>query len=275
MNNMNQNIANHYSKTNLFEEIVEILKLNGKDINKISRSDISTFDEFHVRGATVSRELASDVNISDYKVLDIGCGLGGASRLLADEYNCNVTGIDLCEEYIITSQKLSELISLSDKTNFIYGDATKLPFENSTFDVVWTQHTQMNIKDKKRFYSEIHRVLKNSGMFIYYDIFKTHNGDIEYPMPWADKSDISFLIKVEDMETILNNLKFKKEHTTDQTEAGIKIFEKLQSKNKNLTTSTPGLHLLMGDNYLIKNKNLHNALKNGSLKLQSGVYKML
>ncbi|MFK5974649.1 MAG: methyltransferase domain-containing protein [Flavobacteriaceae bacterium] len=87
------------------------------------------------------------------------------------------------------------MVGLSGKTNFVYGDALELPFKDKTFDVVWTQHVQMNINDKIKFYTEINRVLSDTGTFIYYDVFKKGNKKVQYPMPWAENSDISFLMK--------------------------------------------------------------------------------
>ena len=74
---------------------------------------IAAVDEFHVRGAEVTRELASQIKLDNLRVLDVGCGLGGPSRMLADEFGCRVTGIDLNDEYIRTATGLSELVESS------------------------------------------------------------------------------------------------------------------------------------------------------------------
>lgn len=68
--------------------------------------------------------------------------------MLADEFNCNVYGIDMSHEFIRTANKLSEIIQLNGKTDFVQGDALNLPYKDGTFDVVWTQHVQMNIEEK-------------------------------------------------------------------------------------------------------------------------------
>ena len=126
----------HYYQANSYKEIVSRLETLGIDLDHVKRKDIAGVDEFHVRGAQVSKELAETVEIRNSNLLDVGCGIGGPCRMLADEYGCNVTGIDLSDEYAKTATKLSELVGLSSKTNFIYGDATNLPFKDKTFDVV-------------------------------------------------------------------------------------------------------------------------------------------
>ena len=273
MENLNQNIENHYLKEGLFEDIVDRLKEQNIAIDNVKRSDIAGADEFHVRGAVVSKELANSIELNGLNVLDVGCGLGGPCRMLADEYSCQTTGIDISKEYIRTAKKLSELVNLNDKTNFIQGDATKLPFGDNTFDVVWTQHVQMNIPDKKTFYSEINRVLKTGGYFLFYDILKKGNGEISFPMPWASNANISFLFKAEEMDGYLREFGLTKEQSKNQTQAGIDFFDALVARLKEFGPPKMGLNVLMGETTKPKLMNLLNHLKTGELELKSGIYK--
>jgi ubiquinone/menaquinone biosynthesis C-methylase UbiE len=273
MENLNKNIENHYLKEELYEDIVNRLKEQDIDLNDVKRSDIAGADEFHVRGAAVSKELAESISLEGATVLDVGCGLGGPCRMLADEYNCQATGIDLSNEYIRTAKELSKLVKLDSKTSFIQGDATSLPFDDNTFDVVWTQHVQMNIPDKNKLYSEISRVLKPGGHFLYYDILKKGEGEVNYPMPWASTSDMSFLFKETDMDEYLTQYGLTKEQSNDQTQAGVNFFNALVAKLKEFGPPKMGLNVLMGETTKHKLMNLLGHLKSGELELKSGVYK--
>lgn len=274
MTDFTTQIETHYHRPNLFEDILNRLGELNIDLNNVQRKDIAGVDEFHVRGAQVSKELAERANIKNIKVLDVGCGIGGPSRMLAAEYDCTVTGIDLSSEFIRTAIELSKLVGLSDMTNFIAGNALNLPIKNNTFDAVWTQHVQMNIEDKTKFYSEIQRVLGNDGTFIYYDIFKKGDEEVSYPMPWANEPEISFLSKINEMDSILSQLDFHRVYTNDETQNGVIFFENLLEKIKKSGPPKLGLNVLMGQSTKSKIVNLLNALKEGKLELQSGIYRI-
>ena len=273
METLNQKIEKHYFRQGLLESILIQLEAQGDDNSNIKRSALSKVDEFHVRGAEVSKELADAHNIRGAYLLDVGSGLGGPCRMLADEYDCQCIGIDLSSEFVRTATALSKLLALDHQTTFIQGAATNLPFQKETFDVVWTQHVQMNIPDKTTLYSEIERVLKPGGFFLYYDIFVDGGDEVKYPMPWADQANQSFLFGTKEMHEIMAGLGMRKMTETNQTQAGVEFFARQFDKIIK-TTGPPefGLNLLMGDMTQTKLKNLFKHLKNGVLLLQSGSF---
>jgi ubiquinone/menaquinone biosynthesis C-methylase UbiE len=265
-------VENHYTKSKLFEEIVEKLRGQGINITNLTRSDISAVDELHVGGAEASRALVSGLKIHNSAVIDVGCGLGGPSRMLADEFNCRVTGIDITPEFIRTARQLSDLVGLHERTEYLVGDALDLPFENGYFDIAWTEHVQMNIENKSRFYGEISRVLRDGGLFIYYDIFRKGDGELKYPLPWANDPSISFLTTTESVHEILTGLGLKKLQTTDFTSRGIDFFNEVFENIRQNGMPVLGLNLILGEQTGLKMNNLMDALQENVLELQSGIY---
>ena len=264
-------IQNHYFVSDLYNNILDKLKSIDVDINDVKRTDLSSVDEFHVRGQEVSKELAQHITSSNLKVLDVGCGLGGPARMIADEKSCTVTGLDLSQEFIDTAKALSKLVNLDSKTTFLKGDALNLPFEKNSFDVVWTQHVQMNISEKKKFYNEIFRVLKTGGKFLYYDIFKSSDNDINYPMPWASRQDLSHLINIAELEKILNSIGFNSFSKKNQTDAGLGSIKQMLSHIKEFGPPIMGLNVLMGKDTKQKILNAFNHFDQGDLQLWSGI----
>lgn len=264
------NVEQHYFREQLYEHILEAVRKRG--VRNVTRQDLAGVDEFHVRGAAVSLELAKDAELYEFcNVLDVGCGLGGPARMLADEFGCFVTGIDISEEFVRTATLLSELVGIESAT-FLKANALYLPFPDSFFDAVWTQHTQMNIADKLKFYSEIKRVLSPGGRFIYYDIFSAGEASLTYPLPWADEPSINHLITITEFEKIMKELGFKKIKTKDQTEAAIEYFTAIANNKNRDDRSGPGMRLVMGDNAAQKTSNLLTGLIQQKLVLQSGIY---
>ncbi len=94
-------VAAHYGGGGgLADAIAESLRSAGKDLNELKTTDLATVDEFHIRGRKATLEVAGRMMLSeDTRVLDIGSGLGGPARTLAEEYGCHVTGLDLTQAF--------------------------------------------------------------------------------------------------------------------------------------------------------------------------------
>jgi len=150
--NPRQKIDRHYGVGGVLDAILHTLSEMGKDLTQLRPKDLAPVDEFHVRGREATVELAHFAGLRPgSRVLDVGCGLGGSVRCLADEYQCRATGIDLTKEYVETARTLAERVGLAAKARFIRASALEIPFADGSFDIVWTEHARMNIADKNRF----------------------------------------------------------------------------------------------------------------------------
>ena len=132
-------------------------------------------------------------------MLDLGAGLAGPARLLAHDLGAEVVAVDLAAEYCEIAEWLNEATGLSDRITVIGADALDLPFGEVSFDVVWSQHAQMNVADKQRLYSEARRVLKDGGRLALWDALAEPVEPIHYPVPWADTPELSFLATGDEM----------------------------------------------------------------------------
>jgi len=99
-------------------------------------------------------------------VLDVGCGIGGSSRILARDYGFSVTGVTISPQQV---KRAKELTPEGLDANFMVDDAMSLSFPDESFDVVWSIETGPHIPDKKSFAKELLRVLKPGGILVVAD----------------------------------------------------------------------------------------------------------
>ena len=265
---INEAIQTHYTRADLGDVILTALEKAGKDINHLTPEDLAPIDQFHIRGRAATLELARAAGLDASKhVLDVGSGVGGTSRCLAKEFGCRVTGIDLTDEYCRAASMLSAKTGLAHLVDYRQGDATKLPFDDQTFDVVWTEHVAMNIPDKTRLYKEMHRVLKPGGTLAIYDVLAGPSGPVLFPVPWARTPDTSFLVSPTELRALLEEAAFTINDWSDTTEAARAWFVTLAEKIQKEGLPSLGFHLLLGADFKVMAQNQGRNLQEGRIAL--------
>jgi SAM-dependent methyltransferase len=149
----------------------------------------------------------------------VGSGVGGASRLAAARAGCSVTGIDLSPDFVDLARALTERVGLSDRVTFDVGSATELPYDGASFDRAMLNHVGMNIEPKGRVFAEVRRVLRPDGVFAVYEQMRVGDGDLTYPLPWADDETSSFVETRERYRELLEAAGFRVETDEDRTAA--------------------------------------------------------
>jgi ubiquinone/menaquinone biosynthesis C-methylase UbiE len=259
-----EEVERHYGRGRILDSIVASLREAGKDPALLTPADLAPVDEFHIRGREATVELAGRASLKPgLRALDVGCGLGGSARYLAAEHQCRVTGIDLTQEYVDVANALADMVGLSDRVKFEQANALEMPFDDSSFDVVWTQHVQMNIADKAAFYREIARVLRPGGRLLFHDIFAGDGGSLYYPVPWAEEPSISFLAAPGEVRRTLEGLGFVIRDWVDKTEPSLGWIVAAIERIKASGPPPLGTHLLMGDTAKTKFENVIRNLREG------------
>ena len=267
-NGVNEAIQTHYGRSDLAEVILAALEEAGADTQQLSLEELAPIDEFHIRGRAATLELARAAGLrSTMRVLDIGSGIGGTSRCLAKEFGCRVTGIDLTDEYCQVASMLTAKVGLDELVDYRQGDATNLPFEDNEFDVVWTEHVAMNIPDKRRFYSEMYRVLKPGGTLAIYDFLAGSSGLVLFPVPWARTPDTSFLVSPEELRDLLRDSGFTVSDWKDTTAEAREWFVRLAERIRREGFPVLGFHLLMGPEFRAMAQNQGRNLEEGRIAL--------
>lgn len=106
---------------------------------------------------------------ADSEVIDAGAGYGGAARWLARHKGCKVACVNLSEAQNERNRELTRAAGLDELIDVRDGAFENLPFENGRFDYAWSQDSFLHSDDRARVFSEIDRVLKPGGEFIFTD----------------------------------------------------------------------------------------------------------
>ncbi len=110
------------------------------------------------------------------RILDAGCGVGGAAIFLAKEFNAKVTGITLsAEQQKRATQSAKDLGATT--ADFQVQDYLNTHFANETFDVVWACESMTSAPNKLDFVIEVSRLLKPGGRLVVSDFFLSPKTD--------------------------------------------------------------------------------------------------
>lgn len=272
MSKNKNDIHSYYSPNDLYNRIIDGLNEMGKDLSGLTLEDLHPVDEFHIRGTVATNEL---INLSgftsDMHILDVGCGVGGSTRRLSHQIGCCVTGVDLSNEYIDAAQRLTQLFDMQERVKFHAASALDLPFEDNSFDGVWSIQMGMNVEDKLSWLKELRRVVKPQGRVVLYEVCANKNTPVYFPVPWAQDSSISYLVEPDLFREVITSAGFEIDVWNDKTDLAQKAFAHMTEPVADPALPVLGVHLLVGNDILTKAYNLHRNLDEERVSLIESV----
>jgi SAM-dependent methyltransferase len=209
-------VAKHYTHGSLVDAISRGIQAIGKTADTVDIDDLGPVDEFHIGGRIATASFLDQLDIDPgHHVLDVGCGLGGASRFAANKYGCRVTGVDLTQEYVDTGNVICQWLGLDEKINLESEDATQLPHPDETFERAYMLHVGMNIAEKQ------------SGI---YDVMRVGDGELTFPVPWASEPRGSSVDPIEIYKSALEAAGFNILAERNRRDFALEFFAQLKSK---------------------------------------------
>jgi len=258
-------VAEHYTQGALEQKIMGALQAAGKDAEVLRSEDLAPLDEFHIGGLESTEALAEFMDLrAGMHLLDVGCGIGGPARYFAGR-GCQVTGVDLAEEFIAVAESLTRRARLEQSATFRRASGLELPFDADTFDGAYEIHVGMNIADKLGVFREVRRVVKKGARFSIFDIMRSGEGAINFPVPWAQKEETSFVVSAEDYRKALRAAGFRVDHERSRRQFSLEFMQRLMAR---AAAEKPvlGLHILMGQQAPQMLQNVMAAIASGVLE---------
>jgi SAM-dependent methyltransferase len=242
-------VVQHYGNHHVLNDILAGLERAGLARDALRPDDLKPVDEFHTGGLVATEALLEQLQIEpETRVLDIGSGIGGTARYVAQHFGARVVGVDLTQEYVETARYLSKAVELGELTHFQAGSATDLPVMDETFDVALMLHVGMNIEDKAALFRSAARALCPGGQFGIFDIMLSGDASgMQYPVPWATRSGTSFLATPEAYRDAAAEAGFQPVAERDRRDFALDYFYGLFERIEREGPPILGIHLLMGE----------------------------
>lgn len=275
MGGYEKSLNDHYGQADLSGKIRQAFDRLGIAPEEVTREDLANLDEIHIRGLEATLELGKLAGLKPgMRVLDVGCGVGGPARTLAAEFGCEVVGLEIVSEFCAAAVLLTEWVGLADRVSFRDGDMRSLPFPDADFDLVFTQHTVMNVADKVALFAEFRRVLKSPGGFLLYEVCGGDDAALHYPVPWAGGPDISFLTTADELHGLITAAGFTAKHWSDVTAQALDWFDGLAKGMSNAIPKCkgPNVGVVLGPDAAEKSRNLLRNLREGHIQVVQGFF---
>lgn len=258
-------VQDHYGRGGLLGRIEAALADSGVDVRRLAPEQLYPLDQLHGRELVATREHLAKLGLDPHKhVLDVGSGIGGAARYIAATFGCQVTGIDLTEEFVAVARELTRRCGLDDRVRFERGDALAMPFADAIFDAASCLYVAMNIPDKAGLLRETARVLKPGGRLVL-SIAVAGMGEPYFPLPWAPAAELSSTPSAESLRAVLDGAGLRVVEWTDETPIHLAYAERMRAAGP----PPPGRitnQVVMGETFMETVRNLNRSLAEGRLR---------
>lgn len=273
----------------LTDRLRDAFQAAGCDVERLSLDEIAGIDQLHLGGRAASRRLSQLAQLPPgSRVLDIGCGTGGASRLLAAEGDCQVVGIDVTAEFIDVARWLSRATGLSSRTRFICADAAELPLPSASVDAVWCQHALLNMPTPDAVIGEWCRVLAGQGKLLLHEVVSGDNpSPLVLPVPWASRREHSQLESLAQLERRLESagfecltledvtadaLAWRGKHARHEQPPQADTTQGTPAKTEGSRHTLPGAAAIFGESFVDMGRNLLDNLQHDRVRVVQGVW---
>ena len=185
----------------------------------LKAGDLASFDQYHYLGTEAVDDAISSLKISSkMKIIDIGSGIGGPARYLAEKTGCHVTALELQPDLDRIACSLTERCGLSGSVRHLCGDILDLPEKGGDFDAGVSWLSFLHIPDRAALLKKCYEILKPGGKLFIEDFCKRGELDQEETKILSEDTYCSYLPTAEEYKGQLIENGFTQVELVDKTD---------------------------------------------------------
>lgn len=144
-------------------------------------------------GADELDRMLHGIDVAGAHVLDLGCGIGGYDALLAERHGAgHVTGVDIDAASLAMADTMRRARGLQDRLTFTKVDPGPLPFDDASFDIVFSKDSIVDLPEKAPILRDLHRVCRPGGFIVLSDWFRSEAPYTEEMRAWATTGEETY-----------------------------------------------------------------------------------
>lgn len=246
-----------------------IERLAETDLATLTRSQRDQFDQYHSGGSeAVDRLLPSLQLAPGMTVLDVGSGFGGPARQIACTSGCTVIGVDITPAYVAAAEALTRSAGLDDRVTYVCTDIVGLDCRD--FAAAYMMHVQMNVADKRAFFTEIGRRLRPGARFATYEVCLAGAAQPTPPLPWSVDGSDSYLVSADQLRDTIAECGFDTVEWIDETPWVVQWFQDVGTR-MSAAAGAATLPALLSDGPA-RMMNFAGALASGVVSVHRGAF---
>ena len=201
----------------VYNELKELGKENSGDL---SIRELSSFDQLHYHGTDAIDYAIQKFQInSNSTVLEIGSGIGGPSRYIADKTGAHVIALELQKDHHDVGEQLTKRCKLDSKVEHICGDFLSYDFGNINCDCIVSWLALYHIPNRTKLLQKSLEIL-NSGGYFFAEDFAYHQPFNDHEL-YELSTDFfaNYIVSYDDYFNDLTNAGFVKIESEDMTKS--------------------------------------------------------
>jgi len=144
----------------------------GKDA-LLREKDIRFFDQYHYLGTDAVDDAIDFLQVdSQSRLIEIGSGLGGPARYLAEKAGCHVTAVEIQSDLNQIASSLTNRCGLSGRVEHFCGDILEFPEDGGNFDAAVSWLAVLHIPNRQALFKKCFNILKPAGKIFFEDYYK-------------------------------------------------------------------------------------------------------